>query len=178
MKSKSLRKKPEGPFSLYVISQGDSAYVGITNNFTRRLRQHNQEIKGGARYTKRGDKGGWSPVIIMTGFQTHRAVLQCELAMKRRKVPVSFKVGRHATGTSTKRGTAKAYTRGPHGKIRQLEYLLSLGRLNNEAHSPFARNGIAVQVHWPMERYLAIVNMTEDQFWLLRREQGVDFQFV
>ena len=35
-------------------------YLGITNNSNRRLRQHNGEIKGGAKYTrmKKGD-GNW-----------------------------------------------------------------------------------------------------------------------
>ena len=169
--AKKKRSKPQGPFVCYVIAQGDSAYVGVSNNFQRRLRQHNQEIKGGARYTKRGTN--WSPVFIVHGFQTHRSVLQFELAMKRRKVPVSFKVGRVSGG-----GKVKAYTRGPNGKIRQLEYLLSLARLNNEVHSPFARNGISVQVHVSMERYLHTVGLTHDQFMTLRQEQGVPFIFV
>ena len=35
-------------------------YIGISNNFKRRIRQHNNEIKGGARYTTcfKG-KGEW-----------------------------------------------------------------------------------------------------------------------
>lgn len=33
-------------------------YVGITNNFEKRIRQHNGEIKGGAKNTRRG-KGFW-----------------------------------------------------------------------------------------------------------------------
>ncbi|MDG2395698.1 GIY-YIG nuclease family protein [Candidatus Thioglobus sp.] len=30
----------------------NSLYCGITNNLTRRLRQHNGEIQGGAKYTR------------------------------------------------------------------------------------------------------------------------------
>ena len=36
---------------LLVNTDNNRTYVGITNNSTRRLRQHNSEIKGGARYT-------------------------------------------------------------------------------------------------------------------------------
>ena len=38
----------------------NNTYIGITNNPTRRLRQHNRIIKGGARYTtcKKGE-GNW-----------------------------------------------------------------------------------------------------------------------
>ena len=32
----------------------------MTNDFLRRLRQHNQEIKGGAKYTKKGNN--WKPI--------------------------------------------------------------------------------------------------------------------
>ncbi|MGM0481031.1 MAG: GIY-YIG nuclease family protein [Pseudomonadota bacterium] len=38
---------------VYLLKCSDNSYYcGITNDLTRRLRQHNGEIKGGARYTK------------------------------------------------------------------------------------------------------------------------------
>jgi predicted GIY-YIG superfamily endonuclease len=37
----------------YLITNGKRTYVGISNNFGRRLRQHNGEISGGARSTSR-----------------------------------------------------------------------------------------------------------------------------
>lgn len=37
----------------YLITNGKRTYVGITNNFSHRLRQHNGEISGGARSTSR-----------------------------------------------------------------------------------------------------------------------------
>jgi structure-specific endonuclease subunit SLX1 len=40
----------------YLISSKSSpnyTYIGITNNLPRRLRQHNKEIKGGAKATRR-----------------------------------------------------------------------------------------------------------------------------
>ena len=49
-------------YILYVLAhtQHQKTYVGITNNPQRRLRQHNQELVGGARYTTsfKGD-GEW-----------------------------------------------------------------------------------------------------------------------
>jgi len=45
---------------LLINTTNQYTYLGITNNSNRRLRQHNGEIKGGAKYTrmKKGD-GNW-----------------------------------------------------------------------------------------------------------------------
>ncbi|MBT7913012.1 GIY-YIG nuclease family protein [Candidatus Bathyarchaeota archaeon] len=40
-------------WQLYVVKcSDDSLYTGITTSMHRRLRQHNGEIKGGAKYTR------------------------------------------------------------------------------------------------------------------------------
>lgn len=163
-KPRKTRTPPQGPFCCYALedSSHKRSYTGQTNNFERRLRQHNGELKGGARYTHRKQKGSWTPLFRVTGFQTLRAVLQFEWAMKKRKVP-------------SKRARHKRYTRGPTGRVTQLEYLLSLGRLNNEAHSCFSANGICVQLHIPLERYLHMAQLTRDEFNVLRSQQGVLF---
>lgn len=52
-------------------SNGQPAtYVGCTNNFDRRIRQHNGELVGGAKITTRvSNKGGiWQPYIFAVGF--------------------------------------------------------------------------------------------------------------
>jgi predicted GIY-YIG superfamily endonuclease len=56
-------------------------YVGITQEHTldRRLRQHNGELTGGAKYT-RGDS--WTRVGHVTGFTEKQAVLQFEWKWK------------------------------------------------------------------------------------------------
>ena len=45
-------------YLVYIIKSDNKSYVGMTNNFDRRIRQHNKEIKGGARYTSKGLGGG------------------------------------------------------------------------------------------------------------------------
>lgn len=77
-------------------------YVGCTNDFPRRLRQHNGAIKGGARYT-RGDE--WHAVIRVVGFESRSAALQFEWAWKHVR--------------------ARAAGKGVAARIRKLEVLLA-----------------------------------------------------
>lgn len=65
----------------YLIENRGATYVGVSPDPTRRLRQHNGEISGGAKYTT--SKGaGWSHVCIVEGFRTKREALQFEWAVK------------------------------------------------------------------------------------------------
>ena len=181
-KPKKKRAPAQGPFLVYAIfhtGQKDRCYIGQTNNFERRIKQHNKQISGGARYTSmvaKDSPGRWIPIYHVTGFQMLRSVLQFELACKRRKVPVAFVPGRGMVGRG--QNTKKAYTRGPRGKVRQLEWLLSLERITDEPHSHFASNGIAVQVFLTRDEYLKFAGMTCEQFDLLRQIQGVPFSFL
>lgn len=67
-------------------------YNGSTNDLTRRLRQHNGEISGGAKATH--DKGPWEYYFVMTGFKTHNNALSCEWMIKhptkKRKRPPKY----------------------------------------------------------------------------------------
>ena len=54
-------------------------YVGISNNVPRRLRQHNGEIKGGARATRA--YGPWHIEVIVTGFVNKSQCLSFEWFM-------------------------------------------------------------------------------------------------
>jgi putative endonuclease len=71
-------------YLVYVLKSYDNryTYIGMTCDFYRRLRQHNQEIAGGAKYTKKSKK--WIPVMIIDGFLTKREALQCEWRVKRK----------------------------------------------------------------------------------------------
>lgn len=72
------------PYLCYVLrGVKGQTYVGITNNFARRLRQHNGEIKGGARYTKMHRP--WSVLVQVRGFRSKREALRFEWAMKHRR---------------------------------------------------------------------------------------------
>jgi structure-specific endonuclease subunit SLX1 len=83
-------------------------YNGSTNDLTRRLRQHNGQIGGGAKATC--NKGPWEPYAVLTGFDTHNEALSCEWKIK------------HPTG---KKLRPKKYS-GITGRIDALNLVLSL----------------------------------------------------
>ena len=71
----------ENQWSFYIIYNGGATYAGVSPNPIRRLRQHNGEIKGGAKYTTA--KGpGWRHICVISGFQTKIQALQFEWAVK------------------------------------------------------------------------------------------------
>ena len=67
-------------YLVYILKSDNLSYVGMTNNFFRRFRQHNQEIKGGAKYTKK--KSFWYPICIIDGFSDKKSACQCEWRLK------------------------------------------------------------------------------------------------
>jgi len=69
---------------VYLLSYKNKTYVGATVDLERRLRQHNQELKGGAKYTGRVvSKGGkWKRICYVSGFPTWQAALQFEWKWK------------------------------------------------------------------------------------------------
>ena len=87
-------------------------YNGSTNDPRRRLRQHNEEIAGGARYTH-GRNGGWEIYALVTGFVDHKNALSCEWRIK------------HTNGKPGKRPNAHL---GMVGRIRGLFEVLKLDK--------------------------------------------------
>ena len=72
-------KKDE--WSCYIIENNGYTYVGVSNNVHKRLRAHNGEIKGGAKYTT--SKGpGWKHICVISGFPTKIESMQFEWALK------------------------------------------------------------------------------------------------
>lgn len=113
----------------YCLQSKNYTYVGITNNFARRHRQHNGEIKGGARYTRAHRP--WTTLFQIIGLQTHQQVLQLEWAMKHRR-----------------KGKG-----GIHGRFRTLEYLLSLDKWTKRA--PLLQDlTLTIRVYMTKKEYL------------------------
>jgi structure-specific endonuclease subunit SLX1 len=98
----------------YILKCNNYTYNGCTNNFKRRIRQHNGEIKGGARCTSR--RGPWQPYCIITGFKDNIEALQTEWRIKRVE-------GRRR---------AKKYC-GAEGRIKGLNQILKLEQFTSKS---------------------------------------------
>jgi predicted GIY-YIG superfamily endonuclease len=69
------------PWSFYIIQNKGCTYAGVSPDPVKRLRKHNGELSGGAKYTQsRGP--GWTHVCLVHGFQTKIQALQFEWASK------------------------------------------------------------------------------------------------
>ena len=90
----------------YIIYSGNRTYNGVTNDLTRRLRQHNREIRGGAKAT--GMCKNWRYLAYIEGFVDKNNCLSCEWRIK------------HPDG---KRKKNKIYS-GINGRILTLNELL------------------------------------------------------
>jgi putative endonuclease len=64
-------------YCLATLEEPIQTYVGATVNLDRRLAQHNQEQKGGARATSKRP-GGWYRVCYVKGFEDNHQALSFE----------------------------------------------------------------------------------------------------
>lgn len=73
--------KKEDKWFFYLIYNKGSTYAGVSPDPVRRLKKHNKEISGGAKYTL--SKGnGWEHVCLISGFHTKIQAMQFEWAVK------------------------------------------------------------------------------------------------
>ena len=75
----------EKPWFCYFIECSDkNTYIGATVDVDRRLRQHNSEIKGGARRTTSRSAGGlkWHRILYVSGFSSSQEALKFEWRLK------------------------------------------------------------------------------------------------
>ena len=70
-------------YMVYILRSGKFSYIGMTNDFLRRWKQHNKILKGGARYTSKRED--WTPICIIDGFKSKVEAMQCEWKLKRVK---------------------------------------------------------------------------------------------
>ena len=71
----------EKKWIFYIISNNNYTYAGVSPDPERRLRQHNGEISGGAKYTTSKGKG-WKHDCLVEGFRNKIEALQFEWAVK------------------------------------------------------------------------------------------------
>lgn len=77
-------------YNLYLLknTENNRTYVGITNNLERRIRQHNGDIKGGAKYTRNfKGTGEWRYHLYISGF-TKNDCLSIERSIKNTKIGI------------------------------------------------------------------------------------------
>ena len=120
-------------FYVYLLSLPckKRTYIGATIDLTHRLRQHNGEIKGGAKATS-GNK--WERVAYVSGFPDWRSALQFEWKWK------------HLTKQITM-PTSFLENRIIYRRLFALKQLLALDKSTNNA-VPFALWESPPQTHW------------------------------
>ena len=78
----------EKNYSVYLLynTSNNRTYLGITNNSIRRIRQHNGELKGGAKYTHnfKGD-GEWKYYLKINNLNKCEALSIERTAKNKRK---------------------------------------------------------------------------------------------
>ncbi|KAL6977297.1 hypothetical protein U1Q18_026094 [Sarracenia purpurea var. burkii] len=84
------RSKSKHSWSVYLILSTNTpikTYVGVTTNFSRRLKQHNGELKGGAKASRAGRP--WICACIIQGFMDRSEACEFESKWKNfsRKLP-------------------------------------------------------------------------------------------
>src|SRR5579862_1935946 len=72
--------------SCYIIksSVSNRYYIGYTVDFSRRIRQHNGEILGGAKKTQKGRP--WYPICIIKGFYEASSALRFEWRLQHARI--------------------------------------------------------------------------------------------
>lgn len=68
---------------VYLLFNGSRTYIGATTDPHRRLRQHNGEIRGGAKSTSRFH-GQWKLVCYIAGFTSRSEAYRWEKILKSR----------------------------------------------------------------------------------------------
>ncbi|KAG6433575.1 hypothetical protein SASPL_105189 [Salvia splendens] len=93
--SPATTSPPKNPWTVYLILSTNppiKTYVGVTNNFSRRLKQHNGELIGGAKASTAGRP--WTCACLIQGFADKCKAYQFEAKWK----SISKKLPRKRSG--------------------------------------------------------------------------------
>jgi len=127
------------------------SYIGATNNVNTRLRRHNGEIKGGAKYTRGGRP--WRRVCHVTGFTCEQEALQFEWRWKH----LSSSGGRVKRLKKYTREREDVGIRGHASMKRRINALIKLIHLERyTSRAPLATN-IPLTIHWEWDSNVDII---------------------
>ena len=140
-KTTTTRSSGAAPYLCYILISTTAprgrTYVGITNDLTRRLRQHNGELVGGARATRTGRP--WECLLTVEGFGTQQQSLQFEWMWKHMATP-------------KQQQQQQQYPRyGPKARLSKLHSLLQKERWTEKA--PLAASIPLVVTVYPTLRF-------------------------
>jgi len=109
-------------------------YNGYTTNPQKRIRQHNQEITGGAIYTKKWGNKSWEMYVLIKGFPEYQNALQCEWRIKH-PAPKRIRPAKYNT---------------PSGRVMGLNEILQLEKWT--ANTSQCINDINLEI-WVLKEY-------------------------
>nr|QBK88665.1 MAG: GIY-YIG nuclease [Mimivirus LCMiAC01] len=115
-------------------------YVGASNNPKRRIRQHNNIIKGGAKYTSAFGNHTWKYMVLLAGLPTKINALQCEWKLKH---------------PENKKRTRKIYCR-PKGRIKGLSLVLKSKKWTNNS---IINNSDMELKMWILNKYVDFLDL-------------------
>lgn len=117
----SLSASPDH-FHVYLLrsckNSRRSFYIGKTTDPKKRIRQHNGEILGGAKQTRKASKRPWEMIVVVEGFPSRTSALQFEWQWQH---PKKSKVVRSAV----KRASASSKRTGVRRLLHILEAMLT-----------------------------------------------------
>lgn len=130
-------------WSFYIIKNNECTYAGVSPDPVQRLRKHNGEISGGAKYTL--SKGsGWEHICLVHGFQDKIQSMQFEWAVKH---------------------VAPRNVGGIESRIKKLIYILNKEKWTSK--SPIA-NEINLTLEWIQNDYrpneISLPNYISEEF--------------
>jgi predicted GIY-YIG superfamily endonuclease len=114
-------------------------YNGYTVDPKKRIRQHNQEIKGGAKYTKTWGNKSWEIYALLSGFPDNHNALQCEWKIKH---------------PAQKRVRPAKYN-SPEGRLIGLKEILKLDKWTSQ--SIYCTKDIKLEI-WVLKEYEHIMS--------------------